>query len=65
MGNIITGLGATTFVIMFIALIIFWPFAIIWALNTLFAFAIEYTFWTWLAVLILTASFGKTSVTNK
>ncbi len=32
------------------------PLATIWALNTLFpVLAIEYTFWTWLSVVILGA----------
>lgn len=29
------------------------PFAVIWALNTLFSLGIAYTFWTWLAVVVL------------
>lgn len=34
--------------------IIFAPFAIIWSLNTLFvALAIPYSFWSWLAVVVL------------
>lgn len=43
-------------VIMIVAVlsIIFVPFGIIWALNTLFpVLSIPYTFWTWLAVIIL------------
>ena len=40
--------------------ILLWPFAIIWAINTLFPLlAIQYTFWTWLAVLIITGTFGS------
>ena len=37
------------------------PIAIIWSLNTLFpALAIAYSFWTWLAVFVLSVStFGK------
>jgi len=31
-------------------------------LNTLFALGIPYTFWTWLAMLIVTGTFGKTNV---
>lgn len=34
-------------------LIVFGPFAIVWALNTLFALGIAYNFWTWLSVVIL------------
>lgn len=36
-----------------VAAIIIIPFAGIWALNTLFALAIAYTWKTWLAALIL------------
>lgn len=49
-------------ILLLIALIIFHPFVIIWAVNTLFALGIEYTFWTWLATLILTSSFGRANV---
>lgn len=45
-----------------IALVIFWPFVIIWALNTVFSLGIAYTFWTWLAMLVITATFGKANV---
>jgi hypothetical protein len=50
------------FVVAVIALIVFWPLAAIWAVNTLFGFTIAYTFWNWLAVVVLTAFFGKTHV---
>jgi hypothetical protein len=62
MGTILKGLSGVTLVIAGILLVIFWPFAIIWALNTLFALGIAYTYWTWLAVLVLTMAFGKTTV---
>ena len=55
----------TWFVIGIILLIIFWPWVIIWAVNTLFGLGIAYTFWNWLAVLVLTAAFGKTHVNIK
>ena len=29
------------------------PLAVIWSLNTLFGLAIAYSFWTWLAVVVL------------
>lgn len=51
-----------TFVIAILALVLFWPFALIWAVNTLFAAAIPYTFWTWLASMVVMAAFGKTHV---
>lgn len=33
--------------------VLLWPLLTIWALNTLFGFAIKYTFWNWLACWIL------------
>jgi hypothetical protein len=33
--------------------------------NTLFGMGIEYTFWTWLASMIIMAAFGKTHVNVK
>lgn len=36
-----------------IAIVVFAPFATIFALNTLFGLGIAYTFWTWLSVIIL------------
>lgn len=53
------GFGA---IIAIVALVLFWPFAIIWAANTLFGLGIAYTFWTWLAAMIIMAAFGKTHV---
>lgn len=46
-------LGLILFTGIIISLIILTPFAIIWALNTLFALNIAYTFWSWLAVIVL------------
>ena len=52
-------------VLLIIALIVLGPFITIWALNTLFpALAIEYTFQTWLAAVILGSVF-KTTVNAK
>lgn len=52
-------------VVLVIALIIVGPLLTIWALNTLFpALAIPFTFWTWLAVVILGGVF-KSNVTVK
>lgn len=36
-----------------IAAVILSPFLLVWALNTLFKLAIDYTFSTWLASLVL------------
>ncbi len=40
------------------------PFGVIWALNELFLFNIEYTFRNWLAMFVLFVVF-KVSITNK
>jgi len=58
-------IGAAGIIIIAILLIIFMPFAIIWAVNTLFGLGIAYTFWTWLATVVLTGTFGKANVTVK
>ena len=54
----LTGLGIISVVILVVALVIIGPLAVIWALNTLFGLGIAYTFWTWLAVLVLSATIG-------
>jgi hypothetical protein len=42
------------------------PFVSIWALNTLFALGIEYTIWTWLAMLwVSLVAFGSQGVSIK
>lgn len=50
------------FVIAALALMLFWPFALIWSANTLFGLGIEYTFWTWLAALVIMVAFGKANI---
>ena len=45
-----------------IALVILAPLAVIWSLNTLFGLGIAYTFTNWLAMVILTGTFGKANV---
>jgi len=40
-----------------IVLIVVGPFLTIWALNTLFNLSIAYTFWTWLAAMLLLSVF--------
>jgi len=62
MGRLFAGMGVGGFVLLIIALVIFWPFVIIWALNTVFSLGIAYTFSTWLAVLVITATFGKANI---
>jgi len=56
--------GVSALIVLGVLLIIFAPFIVIWALNTLFGLGIAYTFWTWLAALIITGAFGNTSVTR-
>ena len=48
-------LGILVIVLLAIALVVVGPFLVIWAWNTLFGalLAIDYTLWTWLAVLII------------
>lgn len=55
-------LFGSTIVLTVLAWVFLWPFAVIWALNTLFGFAITYTFWNWLAMFVLVAFFGKSSI---
>lgn len=43
-----------TLVLILVLIIIFQPLAVLWSLNTLFpVLAIPYTFWSWLAVVVL------------
>lgn len=62
MGKLLSDLGLVGLVIAVLILGILWPLVVIWAVNTLFAFGIDYTFWTWLAVLVLTLTFGKANI---
>ena len=50
-----------------LCVIVAWPLAVIWALNTLFTtLSIPYSFWTWLAVVVLNVStFGGLASTIK
>ena len=50
-----------------VCLMIAWPLVIIWALNTLFVtLSIPYSFWTWLAMVVLNVStFGGLASTIK
>jgi hypothetical protein len=57
---------ASAFALLFVGLTVLTlaPLGIIWALNELFLFNIEYSFRNWLAMFVLFAIF-KTSITNK
>lgn len=59
-----TGLGIIAGVILVVALVILGPLAVIWALNTLFGLGIAYTFWTWLAVLVLSGTISSSRVSS-
>lgn len=41
------------------------PFINIWALNTLFGLGIAYTFWTWVASLVLTSMLSGGGLVKK
>ena len=52
-------------IVLLVLLVAAGPLLVIWALNTVFpVLAIEYTFWTWLAVLIL-GTFLRANVSVK
>ena len=51
-------------VIFIVALVALGPLVVIWALNTIFGLGIAYTIWTWLAMIILVAVFGKNNVSK-
>jgi hypothetical protein len=51
--------------IVMVLLVIFWPFVVIWALNTLFGLGLAYTFWNWLAMLVLSITFGSRSAQSQ
>ena len=50
-------LGGLFLIALAIAAIVFGPWALVWALNTLFALTIPYTLKTWAAALLLSAPF--------
>lgn len=52
----------TTLVLTIVLWVVLWPLAAIWSLNTLFALGIPYTFWNWLAMVVLVAFFGKSNL---
>jgi hypothetical protein len=55
MTKIVALIGMIAFIVVLLAI---GPLAVIWAWNTLFpAVVVQFTFWTWLAVVILGAFF--------
>lgn len=58
-------LGVAGFIVALLVLVVLFPWAVIWALNTLFpTLAIPFTFWTWLAVLVI-GMFIRSDITVK
>lgn len=53
MGKSTKIIGAVFLISLVVILCVLAPFATIWAINTLFATGIAYTFYTWLAVVVL------------
>lgn len=52
--------------LLILLVVLLWPLATIWALNTLFGLTIGYTFWNWLATWILVWTFqGALKVSRK
>jgi len=65
MFNLLTRLGAIGIILALLIWVVLFPWVVIWALNTLFpVLAIPYTFWTWLAVVVI-GTYLKTEVTVK
>lgn len=60
--NVVVGMIGVCFLV---ALIVFWPMFVVWALNTLFPLlSIPYGFTTWLAVVVLNiTTFGGLQAT--
>lgn len=58
---------ALVLILVFVAFIVGWPLLMIWAINTLApVMSIPYSFWTWLAVVVLNIStFGGLQATIK
>ena len=47
--------------LLIVTLVVCAPLLLIWSLNTLFAVGIDYTFWTWLAALVLVSLVGSSA----
>ena len=46
------------FIVVAIVFLVLWPFAFIWALNTVFALGVPLNFWTWLATVVILLTLG-------
>lgn len=62
----IVGLAGIGLLIFLPIALVIGPLAVIWSMNTLFGLDIGYTFWTWLAALLLSACVhGSTSNSSR
>lgn len=52
-------------VLIVLLIVLLAPLAVIWALNTLFSLGIAFTFWSWLAVVVLQLTIFSSNVTRK
>ncbi|MFQ5919442.1 MAG: hypothetical protein ACE5I4_05280 [Thermoplasmata archaeon] len=52
------GAKITIFIVIGILFLVLWPFAFIWALNTVFLLGIPLNFWTWLATVVILLTLG-------
>lgn len=57
--------GIVLIVLITLVLITLFPFAQIWAINTLFKLSIEYSWLNWFCVMILNGGFGAFSYKGK
>ena len=57
--------GVLVAITLVVAFLIWWPFVVIWALNTLFGFAIASTWTNWLATVVLMSVFGGSAVRHR
>jgi hypothetical protein len=52
-------------IILVLLVMLLGPLAAIWALNTLFALSIAYTLKSWLAMMVVSFVFGKSTISLK
>jgi hypothetical protein len=57
-------LGYILLILILGAIIVILPLGIIWAINYLLGFDIEYTWKSWLAVVLLSTLFGGSTITR-
>lgn len=55
--NLFKKMSAWSLILFILFLVLFMPFSAIWSINNLFGLGIEFTFKTWLSVVILNLYF--------